>query len=133
LEYARSIRDDPGDALAAQSLDPWLDQVALPLVIHSFGGGRNIVPENTLDGDITCHYRNFPLLYAREDDRVLDVLGQISAPNKIKKVLKLYDPIKRVVYQNKGDKVRAMFDRNDLPRREQMIRNQIKKAGLWLR
>ena len=30
-------------------------------------------------------------------------------------------------------KVRAMFDQNDLPRREQAIRNRIKKAGFWMR
>jgi len=29
--------------------------------------------------------------------------------------------------------VRAMFDRDHLPRREQAIRNQIKKAGFWMR
>ena len=133
LDYALAIRNQPGDALAAQTLDPWLDQVALPLVIHSFGGGRDVIPPDTLDGDMSCHYRTFPMLYARESDHALSVLADITAPNKIKKVLKEYDPIKRTVYQNRGDKVRALFDQNDLPRREQMIRNQIKKAGLWMR
>lgn len=133
LDYALEIRNDPGDALAAQSLDPWLDQVALPLVIHSLGGGRNTIPEDTLDGATTCHYRTFPMLYARESDQVVALLESVSAPNKIKKVLKQYDPIKRTIYQNRGDKVRALFDREHLPRREQMIRNQIKKAGFWMR
>ncbi len=40
LDYALAIRDDPPPELVLQSLDPWLDQVALPLVIQSFGGGR---------------------------------------------------------------------------------------------
>lgn len=133
LEYALAIRNDPGEALAAQVLDPWLDQVALPLVIHSFGGSRATLPPDTLDGAVTSHYRTFPLLFAREDDHTLAVLQHVAAPNKVKKVLKQYDPIKRTVYQNRGDRVRAMFDRTDLPRREQMIRNQIKKAGLWMR
>jgi hypothetical protein len=47
--------------LAIQSLDPWLDQVVLPLVIHSFGGGRPALELDGLDGDITCHYRLLPL------------------------------------------------------------------------
>lgn len=133
LSYALDIRKDPGEALAAQSLDPWLDQVALPLVIHSFGGGKNTIPAGALDGAVSCHYRTFPLLYARQSDRTIAALQEIAAPNKIKKLLKLYDPIKRTVYQNRGDKVRALFDQGNLPRREQMIRNRIKKAGLWMR
>ncbi len=132
-EYACTIRDDAPVELAGQSLDPWLDQIALPLVIHSFGGGRDALPGGYLDGETTCHYRLFPLLYARESDRVVEVLEQISAPNKIKKVLKQYEPIKRLVYQGRGQKVRALFDQDALPRREQMIRNKIKSEGFWLR
>ncbi|WP_107816811.1 hypothetical protein [Celeribacter persicus] len=133
LDYALEIRDNPPEAASLQVFDPWLDQVALPLVIHSFGGARRTLPEDTLDGAISCHYRTFPLLFAREDDRVVEVLREVTHPNWIKKVLKEYEPIKRLVYQPKGEKIRAMFDRENLPRREQMIRNQIKKAGLWMR
>jgi len=133
LDYARSIRDDPPVELVGQSLDPWLDQIALPLVIHSFGGGRDALPHGLLDGDVTCHYRLFPLLYARESDHVVEVLEQVAAPNKIKKVLKGYEPIKRLVYQGRGQKVRALFDRNHLPRKEQAIRNRIKANGFWMR
>ena len=133
LDYARSIRDDPPVELVGQSLDPWLDQIALPLVIHSFGGGRDALPPGLLDGDVTCHYRLFPLLYARESDHVVEVLEQVAAPNKLKKVLKGYEPIKRLVYQGRGQKVRALFDRDHLPRKEQAIRNRIKANGFWMR
>jgi hypothetical protein len=75
----------------------------------------------------------FPLLYARESDRAVALLEEIAAPNRIKRILKRYEPIKRIVYQGRGQKVRALFDREALPRREQMIRNQIKKAGFWMR
>jgi hypothetical protein len=51
----------------------------------------------------------------------------------LKKLLKQHEPIKRMVYQKRGHKARDMFDRNALPRREQMIRNQLKKANLWMR
>ena len=86
-----------------------------------------------MDGDITCHYRALPLLYARERDHVVDVLEAVTAPNKIKKVLKAYDPFKRMIFQGRGQKVRALFDRNNLPRRERAIRNQIKREGFWMR
>lgn len=133
LEYAVTIRDTPPPELVCQTMDPWLDQVALPLVIHALGGGRDTLPEGYLDGATSCHYRLLPMLYAREADAVVSALEKICAPNKIKKALKSYDPIKRMVYQGRGQKVRALFDQNDLPRKEQAIRNRIKREGYWMR
>ena len=133
LQYALHIRDTPPDALVCQSLDPWLDQVALPLVIHALGGGRDSAVHDHLDGPVSCHYRLLPLLYAREDAAVIATLEEIAAPNRLKKVLKGYDPIKRMVFQGRGAKVRALFDQNDMPRREQAIRNRIKSNGFWMR
>ncbi|MEO0766605.1 MAG: hypothetical protein AAFY75_11360 [Pseudomonadota bacterium] len=133
LKYALHIRDTPPPELVCQSFDPWLDQVALPLVIHALGGGRESAVHDHLDGPVSCHYRLFPLLYARESQTVIDTLQEVCSPNKIKKVLKGYDPIKRMVFQGRGEKVRALFDQNDLPRKEQAIRNRIKSNGFWLR
>jgi len=133
LDYARTIRDEEIPELNGQNLDPWLDQVALPLVIHSLGGGRNALPPGLLDGTVSCHYRLFPLMYARESDHVIEVLETVVAPNRIKKVLKGYDPIKKLVIQSKGHKIRDMFDRENLPPREQVIRKAIKSKGLWMR
>jgi len=132
-EYALAIRDDPPVALCAQVFDPWLDQIALPLVIHALGGGRDALPEGLLDGTVSCHYRLLPLLYARENDHAVAVLEHVTAPNKLKKVLKTYDPIKRMIYQGRGEKARALFDRDNLPRKEQAIRNQLKSNGYWMR
>jgi len=133
LEYALAIRDTPPVELCCQSFDPWLDQVALPLVIHSLGGGRDALPDGMLDGDISCHYRFLPLLYAQESDLAIETLETVAAPNKLKKVLKGHDAIKRIVFQGRGEKVRALFDQNNLPRKEQAIRNRIKSEGFWMR
>lgn len=133
LDYAVAVHDTPPKELVCQKLHPWLDQVTLPLVIHALGGKRDALPSGLLDGDVTCHYRVLPLLYARESDRVVEVLEEVTAPNKIKKVLKQYDPMKRMIYQGRGQKVRDLFDRNDLPRKEQAIRNKIKRNGFWMR
>ncbi|MBF9031665.1 hypothetical protein HKCCE3408_14790 [Rhodobacterales bacterium HKCCE3408] len=132
-DYAVSIRDDPPEALVCQELDPWLDQVALPLVIHSFGGGRDALKPGFLDGSVSCHYRHLPLLYARESDAVVAALEEVARPNWLKKVLKAHEPMRRMIYQGKGAKARALFDRADLPRREQAIRNTLKREKLWLR
>ncbi|MCI2398103.1 hypothetical protein [Aliiroseovarius subalbicans] len=133
LNYAQAIHDDRPEPLVCQTLYPWLDQIALPLVVHSFGGGRPGPELSGLDGDVTCHWRILPLMYARESDTAIRVLEEVTAPNKIKKVLKEYEPMLRMIYQGRGQKVRAMFDQNDLPRREQQIRNQIKREGFWMR
>ena len=133
LEYATSIRSDPTPEMVIQPLNPWLDQVALPLVIHSFGGGRPGPELQGLDGDVTYHWRILPLLYATAPDAIIAALEELTAPNKIKKVLKGYEPIKRMIYQGRGQKVRALFDRENLPRKEKQIRNLIKKEGFWMR
>ena len=132
-QYALEVRDNTPPELVCQSLKPWLDQVVLPLVIHSFGGARDSLAPGYLDGDTSCHYRFLSMLFARESDKAIEILEHVTAPNKIKKVLKQYDPIKRFVYQQKGQDARALFDQEDLPRREQAIRQRLKKNGLWMR
>ncbi len=132
-QFASTIKNKPPTTLACQSLDPWLDQVSLPLVVSSFGGKQHALPQGYLDGEVSCHYRLLPLLYARESDHVIEILETITAPNKLKKLLKGSEAIKRMVYQGRGRKVRELFDQNNLPRREQAIRNQIKRAGFWIR
>lgn len=133
LRTALSIRDDPPEALACQPLDPWLDQVALPLAIHALGGGRPGPELSRLDGEVTCHYRTFPLLYAREPDGAVAVLEEVAGPNRLKKLLREHEPLRRMVYQGQGAKARALFDRNDLPRLEKAVRQRLKAEGLWLR
>jgi hypothetical protein len=82
---------------------------------------------------VTCHYRTLPLLYARESDRAIAVIEEVTAPNRIKKLLKEYPPIRKMIYQGGGAGARALFDRADLPRQEQTIRNRLRAAGLWMR
>ncbi|WP_090207779.1 hypothetical protein [Yoonia litorea] len=131
--YATSIRDDPPAELVIQPLYPWLDQIALPLVIHSLGGGRPGLGLHGLDGQVTYHYRYLPLLYATASDATVAFLEKITAPNKVKKVLKQHEAYKRIIFQNKGAKIRALFDRSNLPRKEQAIRKKLRSEGLWMR
>lgn len=133
LEYATAILEDPPEELVCQSLDPWLDQVALPLVIHALGGARDVLPDGLLDGSVTCHYRVLSLLYAREPDSVVEKLEAVTSPNRLKKLLKSHDAFKRLIYQGRGEKLRAKIDRDNLPRKEQALRNMIKREGFWMR
>lgn len=132
-DYAISIRDNPPGELVIQPLDPWLDQIVLPLVIHALGGGRPGPELAGLDGDVSCHYRVMPLFYATASDAQVALLEDLCAPNKLKKLLKQHEPFKRMIYQGRGQKVRALFDRDNLPRHEKALRNKIKSAGFWMR
>ncbi|NAZ35475.1 hypothetical protein [Rubellimicrobium sp. CFH 75288] len=131
LRYALAIRDDPGEALAAQPLDPWLDQVALPLVIHALGGGRPGPELAGLDGATTCHYRAFPLLFAREGDAAVALFERI-ARGPLGPLLRRHEPIRRAL-DGEGARARALFDRAALPRREREIRQKLRAEGLWTR
>jgi hypothetical protein len=132
-EMMVAIRDAPPAPLVCQPLYPWLDQIALPLAIHEAGGGRPGPELAPLDGTATCHYRAMPLLYATAPDSTIAFLETVAAPNRMKRVLKRHEPFRRMIYQGKGAKVRALFDRADLPRSQQAIQNRIKRAKLWLR
>ena len=133
LELMTSLWSDPPKELACQTLTPWLDQVALPVVITALGGGRPGPELSGLDGELSLHWRALPLLYAKAPSATIELLESIAAPNKIKKVLKEYEPFKRMIYQGKGHKTRSLFDRNALPRKEKAIRNKIKREKLWMR
>lgn len=133
LAWAREIRANPPPELVCQELYPWLDQITLPLVIHSFGGGRPGPDLGPLDGSATCHYRTLPLLYARESDRAVEVLETIAADPDLRPALRHWGAFKRMVTQGEGARARALFDRANLPRREQMLRNTLKREGLWVR
>jgi len=133
LAWATAIRDDPPAPLVCQELFPWLDQITLPLVIHSFGGGRPGPELAALDGSATCHYRSLALLYARESDRTVAVLEAVARDRAVRPALRDWPALRALVYQNRGRKARALFDRDRLPPREQMIRNRLKREGLWLR
>ena len=133
LKYATEIARDPGPELACQSLDPWLDQVALPLVIHALGGGRPGPDLAGLDGALTCHWRILPLFFARESDAAVAAMQAAAADPKVQAILTQYQPFRKMLYKGQGQEVRALFDRANLPRKEQAIRNAIKRAGLWVR
>lgn len=133
LAWAREIRDAPPEELVCQELFPWLDQITLPLVIHSFGGGRPGPDLAALDGTATCHYRFLPLLYATESNACVAVLEEVAKDKTVRPVLRDWPALKAMVYQNKGRKARALFDRARLPHREQLIRNTLKREGLWMR
>ena len=74
-----------------------------------------------------------PPFFAVATDTQLALLTDIACPNKTKKVPKAHEPFLRMIYQARGQKVRALFDRSNLPNHQCAIRNRIKRAKLWMR
>jgi hypothetical protein len=132
-QYAVEIRDHAPDELVAQSLDPWLDQAVLPLVIHSFGGGRPSAEIIKLDDDVTLHWRALPLLYASQNDRAITLLESIVQPNKLKKVLRTYDPFLEMIWKKQGQAARNLFPQGTDGMSERTVRQRLKAEGLWMR
>ncbi|KGJ06433.1 hypothetical protein IT41_01985 [Paracoccus halophilus] len=133
-EYALAIRDAPGDELACQSLDPWLDQIALPLVIHALGGGRPGAELDGLDGDVSCHYRNLSLLYARESDAAVALIEDLAADPQIAPLLAGDEAAQRLIFGGEGRQhIRPMFQAENPQPAEQAIRHRLRKQGLWFR
>ena len=119
--------------VARQSLDPWLDQIVLPLVIHSFGGGRPGAGLAGLDGDVTWHYRNLPLLYARSPRRAIDEFEAIAALPEIAPLLSGWTAAERLIRAGQGRAtVRPMFADYPPHAPERGIRKRLKQAELWL-
>jgi hypothetical protein len=131
LNIARTIQDDPPKELSGQKIYPWLDQIALPLVIHTLGGGRDTLVASYLDEPISCHYRKLPLLFAKEADHVVDMVKIISQDQSLRSLLQKYPPYRRFLYEGAGMQARALFDQTALPRTEHVIRKRLKAAGLW--
>ncbi|WP_255440501.1 hypothetical protein [Paracoccus sp. MC1854] len=131
-DWAVAVRDDPGEALACQSLDPWLDQAVLPLVIHSFGGGRPGPELAGLDGEVTWHYRNLPLLYARGPQHAIDEFEAIAAMPGIAPLLSGWQAAERLIGDGTGRrKIRPMFTDTPPLAPERGIRRRLKQAELW--
>lgn len=57
----------------------------------------------------------FALLYAHEDDRGVERLKSVIAPNRIKKALNAHNPMKRLIYLGNARTARSLFDRSNLP------------------
>lgn len=133
LDYARAIERAPNPALAGQALHPWLDQIALPLVVHGLGGGRDTLQPGWIDGRTSCHYRTPPLLYAREADATVAAFEAIAARPDLAPLLRRHGAFSAVMDGGTGARIRALFDRAALPDDEATIRHRIKDAGLWHR
>ncbi len=130
LEFATTIRDTPPKAIECQTLYPWLDQIALPLVLQSFGSGRDALPQGCLDGKISTHYRYLALFFATAPDEKIEFLMSLVGDNKVKKILKDYEPFKKFIFQNAGKSARKLFDQTALPASERMIRKRLKNQAV---
>lgn len=133
VDWAAELRADPGPVLACQTLDPWLDQVILPLVVHSLGGGRPGPELDGLDGDVSSHYRSFSLMYARQPDAVLTAFEALAADPEIAAIFAEDEGFQQVYLAGRGQsEIRPLFA-HGLYRTEQPYRAALRWRKLWFR
>lgn len=130
-EIAAAIRDDPPPELAGQKLYPWLDQIALPLVIARLGGGPGLLPPGLFDGSVTNHYRELALLYARDGAASVELLDRLRPD--LDGVLGDWPPWRALVIAGQGRAIRAEFASLRGAEDEVLFRKPLKARGLWFR
>lgn len=131
-QYGRDIAASPPENMATQALYPWLDQIALPLVIAQLGGGRPD-PNTGLDGALSCHYRALPVLYATADDPAINVLEQITGAPHLWDIFNQYVSFRRMVFKQQGQELRTHIDRARLPQTYGALQRMIREMGYWVR
>ena len=130
---AAEVWRDPGPALEGQSLTPWLDQATLPLALAAHGGGRPDASLAGMDTEVTRHWRVLALLYAQMPDAVVDRLEELAALPWLKKALRMEEAFRKMVYQGRGAKARALYGPGNVPYDPGALRKALKAAGLWIR
>ena len=96
-------------------------------------GGRHTLARGWLDAKTSCHYRRIPLLYAREDDRVITTLERLANQAHIRARLSQHPAFQRMIYQKQGRRLRGMIDRSHQPTSEVALCNKLKAFGYWIR
>ena len=130
-DWAVAVRNDPGEALACQSLDPWLDQAVLPLVIHSLGRRppRPRAGGARRRGDVALS-QPAAALRARPR-RAIDEFEAIAALPGIAPLLAGWEAAERLVRGGEGRRtIQPMFADYPPQAPERGIRKRLKQAEL---
>lgn len=130
--YATDIAASPPDTMATQALYPWLDQIALPLVVAKLGGGRPDA-DTGLDGALSVHYRALPVLYATGRDAAIEVLEQVTGAPHLWDIFNQYVSFRRMVFKHQGRELRTRIDRALLPQTYGALQRMIREMGDWVR
>jgi len=132
-ETAKHLLKDDIDILATQDVRAKLRQAVLPLVFaqqgHSAQGFGN--PEQ--DFKHVFPASRLAYFYTAAPDEAVDHLEASVSPNPIKKVLKLYEPAKRLIYQGKGRDLRTRFYEPDGQDPRRLARRLKRHTNWWVR
>lgn len=131
LKLALRIEADPPPVIATQALYPWLDQIALPLVIAGLKGGR--LDGVGLDHDLSLHYRALPVIYASAPDQTVELLETVTGAPHLWDIFNQYAAFRRMVFKGEGRALRAKMDQTALPWTYGALQRDIRALGHWVR
>ena len=135
-DFARSIAASPPPSMATQALFPWLDQIALPLVIAQLKGGRpaaGVGLDGALDGELSLHYRALPVVYATGTPHAVEVLERVTGAPHLWDIFNQYVAFRRMVFKHQGRDLRARMQSAHLPRTYGKLQRRIREMGHWVR
>lgn len=130
---AKQILQNPPEVLATQEYRKALRQIILPLVFAKLGGQQSEC------GPVESHFNGcFPssrlaYLYTAAPEPVLDHLEASVSPNPIKKLLKNYEPAKKLIYQQKGRELRDRFYDPNGQDPNRLIKRLKRQTKWWVR
>ena len=138
-DIAQSLWQDPPEALAAQRLTPWLDQIALPAAMVACGARAPAATDahdalhRGLDGGVCVHTRALPLFIARARADQVDALHTVAALPALKPVVSEHPGLCKMLYGSAGRRARKLHDPDAPPVAEALLRKKLRRRGLWVR
>lgn len=131
--FARVLLDEPPSIVATQNARKNLLRIALPLALAEQGANQtNLGRPDTLLPNIFVMHR-LAYFYSAAPIEAVDRLETAVSANKVKKVLKLYEPAKRLIYQGKGRQLRERFYSEAGQRPRDLMRRLRKNTKWWVR
>ncbi|MEO1562691.1 MAG: hypothetical protein AAFR98_04585 [Pseudomonadota bacterium] len=129
-KQAKRILHNTPEVLAAQEVRRDLRKIVLPLV-HAECGETLTQNKPAMPGVFPANRLAF--LYAAAPEAAIDHLESAVAQNHVKKLLRLYEPARKLIYQRKGRELRKRFYNPEGQDPQRLIRRLQTHTNWWVR
>ncbi|MEM9716974.1 MAG: hypothetical protein AAF826_10710 [Pseudomonadota bacterium] len=132
-EHAQHILDQPPNSLETQQPRKNLHRIVLPLVLVELEAEIQKATDLSRHALHVQEFRRLAYFYSSAPEDALAHFEAAVSDNKFKKILKLHEPYKRLIYQGKGRDLRDRFyeEGGQPPRR--LMRRLRRHTNWWVR
>lgn len=132
-DFSKELLNAPPEAIETQEIRSQLRRIALPVVMAKLGAGPQDYGDAVARFDGVFPANRLAYIYAAAPEAAIDHLEASVAPNPIKKVLKLYEPAKRLIYQGKGRDIRKRFYNPNGQDPRKLMKRLKRNTKFWVR